>query len=97
MDSNSDELETAAGRLNGALDALEAALSRRRRQTASAESLAVEVETLAQDRSRLAQELDQARARVARLESAGDHAAERIDSAIGSIRHLLDRQKSPVR
>lgn len=94
MDSDSNPIEPASRRLAAALDSLEAAIRRRRDGDRSANALDAEVHSLSQDRSRLAQELDRARARSARLESASEHVSRRIDVAIASINSVLTGERA---
>jgi len=76
-------IDAAARRLESALDALEAAIERRREGEQADLALGV-------DRSRLASELDTAAARSRRLESSNREVAQRLDVAIETIRTLLD-------
>ncbi len=90
MDVESSPVERAQRRFVGALDALEAAVRRRQEKDRSAAALENEIRTLSDDRSRLAQDLDKAKARSVQLESVSMNVSQRLDSAIGSIRGLLD-------
>jgi predicted nucleic acid-binding Zn-ribbon protein len=94
MDVESSPVERAQRRFVGALDALEAAVRRRQEKDRSATALEKEIRTLSDDRSRLAQDLDKAQARSVQLESVSKKVSERLDSAIGSIRGLLDREQA---
>lgn len=93
MDSDSNPMERASRRLAAALDALEAAVERCQEAQRSVGALDSEIQSLSQDRSRLAQDLDRARARSARLDSVTDHVTERLDAAIASISELLDGRR----
>jgi predicted nucleic acid-binding Zn-ribbon protein len=93
MNVESSPVERAQRRFVGALDALEAAVRRRQATDRSVAVLETEVRTLSDDRSRLAQDLDKAKARSAQLESLSMNVSERLNSAIGSIRGLLDGER----
>lgn len=85
----SSGVEAAARRLAAALDALEAAVERRRDADHSEARLAARIQDLGADRSRLAHELDQATTRMGALEDANREIAQRLDAAIGTIRDVL--------
>jgi hypothetical protein len=87
--SDTDSVETASRRLALALDALDAAVERRRDADRGDAALATQVEALGADRSRLAAELDLAAARARALESANREVARRLDAAIDTIRDVL--------
>jgi hypothetical protein len=82
-------IEAASRRLALALDALAAAVERRRGADRGEETLAAQLHALGSDRSRLASELDAAAARARSLESVNRDVAQRLDAAIGAIRSLL--------
>jgi len=87
-------LDGALKRLEAALDLLEDAVERRfdgERQVVGMES---ELHRLGADRSRLAQSLDAAEARTARLEEANREVSRRLVAAMESIRAVLDRQQA---
>lgn len=94
MSSDSDALERAGRRLSGALDALEAAVERRRQADKGAKALDSEVHALSQDRSRLAQELDREKARAARLEAAAGHIGQRLDAAMAALREMIGERSA---
>jgi chromosome segregation ATPase len=94
MNVDSTPVERAQRRFVGALDALEAAVRRRQATDRSVADLETEIRTLSTDRSRLAQDLDKSQARSVQLESVTKNVSERLDSAISSIRGLLDGDKS---
>ena len=75
-------VEDALKRLKGALDLLDNAVERR---------LEGEVHRLGTDRSRLAQSLDAAEARSARLEEANKEVSRRLVAAMEAIREVLSR------
>ncbi len=83
-------LEAALGRLTAALETLEAAAERRFETDRSAASLEDEISRLGEDRSRIAQDLDQEKARAARLEDTNREVSRRLVAAMESIRAVLD-------
>lgn len=83
-------IDAATRRLALALDALEAAVERRRDADRGENALADQVQVLGADRSRLASELDAATARARRLETANREIAQRLDAAIDTIRAVLE-------
>lgn len=86
----SNPVEAAARRLMAALDALEAAVERRREADHEEDRLAARIQALGIDRSRLAHELDAATARAHDLETVNREIAGRLDVAIGTIRTVLE-------
>jgi len=86
-------IDAATKRLALALDALEAALERRRESDRSEDLLASQLHALGSDRSRLACELDAQAARAKRLETANREIARRLDAAIDSVRAVVDAQE----
>ena len=88
--TDASAIETATRRLSAALDALEAAVERRRDIDKSESALAAQVHALGSDRARLASDLDTATARARRLEDANRDIAQRLDTAIGTIREVLE-------
>jgi hypothetical protein len=82
-------VELASRRLALALEALSAAVERRRDAYSKEGSLALQMHALGNDRSRLASELDAAAARTRALEAVNREIAQRLDAAIASIRSLL--------
>ena len=82
-------IDTAVKRLSLALDALDAAVERRRQADRSEDGLAQQLHALGADRSRLAAALDQEAARAKRIETANREIARRLDVAIGTIRSVL--------
>jgi hypothetical protein len=88
--SDSIAIEQAARRLTLALDALEAAVERRRETDRAGESLAMQLHQLGTDRSRLAADLDRAFARTRSLETTNREIARRLDIAMDTIRSVLE-------
>jgi hypothetical protein len=81
--------EQAVRQLEAALQSLEHAVARRLSQSGGADGLAEEVQMLTSDRAELAEALDRAEARAAKLEQLNRDAARRLDSAIATIREIL--------
>jgi hypothetical protein len=81
--------EQALRRLEAALSSLERAVERRLTQSEGAEGLSDEVQMLTADRARLAESLDQAQARSAKLESVNRDASRRIGAAVEAIQSVL--------
>ncbi len=86
-------IDTAVKRLALALDALDAAVERRREADRHEETLVAQVQALGVDRSRLASDLDGETARSRKLEATNREIAQRLDSAIASIQSVLDSQE----
>lgn len=84
------EIDAATRRLMAALDALEAAVERRREADRDEDELATRIQALGADRSRLADELDTSLVKTRKLERANREIAERLDAAIGTIRSVLE-------
>ena len=83
-------IDAAVKRLAMALDALDAAVERRREADRNEEGLVAQVQALGLDRSRLADTLDGETARGRKLEATNREIANRLDSAIASIQSVLD-------
>ncbi|MGI8526495.1 MAG: DUF4164 family protein [Pseudolabrys sp.] len=83
-------VDAAVKRLALALDALDAAVERRREADRSEENLARQLHALGVDRTRLAASLDGEAARSRQLEDANREIARRLDSAIASIQSVLN-------
>src|SRR6476619_4525960 len=86
----SAEIEIATRRLMAALDALESAVERRRDADRDENELAARIQALGADRSRLADELDGALVKARKLERTNREISDRLDSAIVTIRSVLD-------
>jgi uncharacterized small protein (DUF1192 family) len=87
-------VDAALKRLETALDLLEDAIESRLESTRRVADLEEEIHRLGTDRSALAQSLDAAEARNAQLGDVGRAVSHRLDTAIDSIRAVLDRQKA---
>jgi hypothetical protein len=88
------DIDAATRRLMAALDARESAVERRREADRDENELAIRIQALGADRSRLADELDGSLVKSRRLERANREIAERLDAAIGTIRSVLDAGES---
>jgi hypothetical protein len=91
---SSADIDAATRRLMVALEALESAVERRREADRDENELAIRIQALGTDRSRLADELDGSLVKTRRLERANREIAERLDAAIGTIRAVLDPGES---
>lgn len=89
-DPTATEVDAAVRRLTAALEALEAAVERRREGDRNEERLADRIQQLGVDRSRLTNELDGMTAQTKALEQINQDVARRLDAAIGSVRAVLD-------
>ncbi len=91
MDATTEHssIDLAVKRLALALDALDAAVERRRESDRDEDALAQQLQTLGADRSKLAAALDGETARSRRLEATNRDVAERLDRAIHSIQSVL--------
>ena len=83
-------VDAAVKRLALALDALDAAVERRREADRSEEGLARQLHALDVDRTRLAATLDGEAARTRQLENTNREIAQRLDVAMSTIRSVLD-------
>jgi hypothetical protein len=91
MDATTEHssIDMAVKRLALALDALDAAVERRRENDRDEDALAQQLHSLGADRSKLAAALDGETARSRRLETANRDIAGRLERAIASIQSLL--------
>jgi hypothetical protein len=88
--TETSSVDMAVKRLAQALDALDAAVERRREADRAEDALVAQVEALGLDRARLASNLDGETARSRKLEATNREIAARLDSAIASIQSVLD-------
>jgi hypothetical protein len=88
--TDENAIDVAVKRLALALDALDAAVERRREGDRSEETLADQVQALGTDRAQLAAALDGETARARRLEETNREIAGRLDAAMASIQAVLD-------
>jgi FtsZ-binding cell division protein ZapB len=84
-------IEAGVRRLNAAMDALEIALGRHQANGKAVGDLEAELQSLSDDRSELAQQLDALRQQSAKLEQVNDNVARRLQSAIGAITDLISK------
>jgi hypothetical protein len=83
-------LEQASRRLQMAIDALEAAVTRRLDDDSRRDGLEAQIQAYGSDRSKLADELDRLRARSADLEAVNREVSRRLDVAVETIRCALE-------
>ncbi|MDI4232689.1 DUF4164 domain-containing protein [Bradyrhizobium sp. 31Argb] len=88
------DVDAATRRLMAALDALESAVERRREADRDENELASRIQALGADRSRLADELDNSLVKTRKLERTNREIAEKLDTAIGTIRAVLDGEEN---
>jgi hypothetical protein len=88
--TETSSVDMAVKRLARALDALDAAVERRREADRAEDALAAQVQALGLDRARLASNLDGESARSRKLEATNREIAERLDVAIASIQSVLN-------
>ena len=86
-------MEQAVKRLEAALQSLEHAVEERLSLAVGADGLAEEVQMLTSDRARLAENLDQAQAHAAKLETVNRDVTRRLDTAIETIREVLAEEE----
>jgi Domain of unknown function (DUF4164) len=91
--TDASAIDAATKRLALALDALEAALERRRQADRGEETLAAQLHALGADRSRLAADLDVQAARARALETTNREVGRRLDAAIDTIRSVIETQE----
>jgi chromosome segregation ATPase len=84
-------IEEALRRLEAALGKIEDSLDHRLEEQAAVSGLEGELHRLGTDRSRLAQALDTAEAKVARLEDVNAQVSRGLVAAMESIRDVLAR------
>ena len=89
MTNRTSGFDQAVKRMTDALDALEAVLEQRYGSARRGGALTEQVHVFNIDRSRLASELDVARARARELESSNREAVRRIDEAMSAIRAVI--------
>jgi predicted nucleic acid-binding Zn-ribbon protein len=85
-------MDAAIRRLDAAIDALEAAVSRCVDDGRNRQSLESQLQAFGSDRSRLASELDRMRARSTDLETANREVSRRLEHAVNTIRAALSAQ-----
>ena len=85
IDASIAELDAALKRLEGAFDSHFA-------QAGDPKVMRKEIDALVEDRARLAEELDAAKARERELQALADEASEALGTAIEEVRAALDRE-----
>jgi hypothetical protein len=90
--SEPSAVDTAVKRLALALDALDAAVERRREADRNEDDLAQQLHTLGIDRTRLAEALDAETARTKQLTATNREIARRLDTAIATVQSVLEQQ-----
>ena len=88
--SDTSAIDAASKRLALAMDALEAAVERRREADRGQSALSDQLHALGTDRSQLAADLDTASARIRMLETTNREIARRLDTAIEQVRGVLE-------
>jgi predicted nucleic acid-binding Zn-ribbon protein len=83
-------VDAALRRFNAALDSFEAAVLRHQQTRKSIKALETEIQNLSEDRSRLAQELDEMRAYASDLDKIQKGVSKRLTAAIDNIRTVLE-------
>jgi FtsZ-binding cell division protein ZapB len=81
----------ALDRFEGALRRLEAAMAQAGERETTLAGARGEAEALRQDRARLAEELDQVRAKASELDEVNRQAQRRVDLAMSRIRKVLGK------
>jgi hypothetical protein len=89
-------LDDAMKRLDAALGLLEASVSRRLDAERRKGVLETELQLMQEDRSRLAEDLDEALTRLQRYEAATDDVSRRVQGAILAVRSVLAQAGQPV-
>ncbi|MEL6734460.1 MAG: DUF4164 domain-containing protein [Pseudomonadota bacterium] len=83
-------LTEALARLNKALETLENRVDATKDAMARAKNPAAEVQRMANDRARLAQQLDDSQARAEHLAKTNSEVSRRLVSAMETVRQVLD-------
>ncbi|MEM1039577.1 MAG: DUF4164 domain-containing protein [Pseudomonadota bacterium] len=83
-------LTEALARLNKALETLENRVDATKDAMARAQNPAAEVQRMADDRARLAQQLDDSQARAEQLAKTNSEVSRRLVSAMETVRQVLD-------
>lgn len=91
MDFEDLTVKSALDQLKDAVSSLENAVSRRLENQKDAEQSQEELKSMISDRSKLAEELDDAQHRANQLEEANREVSRRLVTAMETIRAVLDR------
>ncbi len=94
MQEPEQRLAGARKKLRAALDGLDAALSLHAERAQESADESAECSALQEDRSRLAQELDAATARLRAFETANGEALVRVERASAAVRAVLAADRS---
>ena len=89
--SASSNLAAALARLNRALDELDKSADALGESTSKGQSVDEQVQRMADDRARLAQDLDAAEARAERLASANSEVSRRLVGAMEMVRSAINK------
>lgn len=84
-------LAAALARLNNALDSLDNAVEASIESNGNKRSSSEEIQRMAEDRARLAQELDSSENRANRLEETNREVSRRLVAAMETVRGVLDQ------
>ena len=90
------DLDPSARRLDAALQRLEGALDSLMSRTGDPAVMRAELAALAEDRARMAEELDASLAREAELQALADEASEALGAAIEEVRAALGKDGGHV-
>ncbi len=82
-------VEAATRRLHAAIDSLTHALERNKEAERHQKALTAQLHAMNNDRARLADELDKARARTGEVNEAGQEIMRRLDVAMTTVRDVL--------
>jgi len=91
MDKEGSSLAKALAQLNSALDTLEKSVDLSIESSGQNRSADEEVQRMADDRARLARDLDGAEARANRLAEANKEVSNRLVGAMETVRSVLDK------
>ncbi|MGI9484176.1 MAG: DUF4164 family protein [Hyphomicrobiales bacterium] len=84
-------LDSALNKFDAAMRALEGAAVRTRQKIDSDKNAQAEAATMLEDRSRLAAELDRAKAQLSELAANKGEADKKIDAAMTTIKSVLEK------
>ena len=85
------DLAAALARLNKALESLDNAVTESLNSDAPAPGSSEEVQRMAEDRAKLARDLDSSENRANRLEETNREVSRRLVAAMETVRNVLDR------
>ena len=85
-------IDDAMARLDAAMALLEASVTRRLEADDKSGDRETELALMQEDRARLADELDAASARLARMTATTDDVERRLDRVIGTVQGVLHRR-----